>query len=97
MDVIRAETTLVDLAVELNLPMAALDKLSKGVKRMFPDSKIAKEFSCARSKGTAIVREIAAKTTVSLAERMLVQPFTVSTDGNNDRWGKVISLGCEDN
>ena len=28
MDVIRAETILVDLTFELNLPMAALDKLS---------------------------------------------------------------------
>lgn len=86
-EVIRAETMLVDLTVELNMPMAALDKLSVAVKKMFPDSKIAKEFSCARSKGTAIVKEMGAMTTMSLAERMKLQPFTLSTDGSNDKGG----------
>ena len=61
LDVIRAETMMVDLAVELNLPFSSLDSLSKAVKKMFPDSKIAKDFHCGRSKGTAILRENAAK------------------------------------
>ncbi|KAK7504777.1 hypothetical protein BaRGS_00003805 [Batillaria attramentaria] len=89
-DVIRAETMMVDLVVELNLPMAALDRLSKGVKLMFPDSDIAKQFQCARSKGTAIVKEMAAQTTLGLAERMKKQPFTISTDGSNDKGGQKL-------
>lgn len=90
MDVIRSETLMVELAVELNLPMAAMDKISKGVKKAFPDSIIAKNFQCARSKSTAIVKEIAAKTTLSLAERMKTLPFTISTDGSNDKGGATL-------
>lgn len=52
---------------------------------MFPDSKIATNFKCGRSKGTAIAKEIAAKTTLDLADRMKRLPFTISTDGSNDR------------
>jgi len=66
-DVIRAEVMMVDLAVELNLPMAALDKVTKAVKIMFKDSEIAKKFQCGRSKGTAITKEIAAQTSLNLA------------------------------
>ena len=51
---------------------------------MFKDSDIAKNFQCARSKGTAIVKEISAKATLSLGERISLQPFTFSTDGSND-------------
>ncbi|KAK0050591.1 hypothetical protein Bpfe_019928 [Biomphalaria pfeifferi] len=82
-DVIKAEVMLVDLVTELNLPLATLDKFTKAFKLMFKDD-IAKDFQCGRSKGTAIVKEIAAKTTLSLAERMKMYPFTISTDGSND-------------
>ena len=57
MDVFSAK---VDLVIDLNLPMSSLDKLSKGMKKMFHDSKIGKSFQCARSKGTAIVKEMSA-------------------------------------
>ena len=77
--VIRAEVMMTDLVVELNLPLAAMDKFNKAVKVMFPDSKIVKGFQCARSKTTAIVKEIAAQTTLTLAERMKNAPFTIST------------------
>ena len=83
-DVIAAEVAMVDLVVELNLPLSTLDKINKVVKKVFKDSDIAKNFQCARSKGTAIVKEISAKATLSLGERISRQPFTVSTDGSND-------------
>ena len=56
MDVFSAKVKMVDLVIHLNLPMSSLDldKLSKGMKKMFHDSKIGKSFQCARSKGTAI-------------------------------------------
>jgi hypothetical protein len=83
-DVIRAEVMLVDIITELSLPISTLDTFSKVFKIMFSDSDIAKQFHCGRSKGTAIVKEIAANTTLKLAERMRNCPFTVSTDISND-------------
>ena len=81
---IAAEVAMVDLVVELYLPLSTLDKINKVVKKVFKDSDIAKNFQCARSKGTSIVKEISAKATLSLGERISRQPFTVSTDGSND-------------
>ena len=49
----------------MNLLVA--DKLNKAIKIIFPDLTIAKNV---RSKGTAVTKEIAAKTTFSLAEIM---------------------------
>jgi hypothetical protein len=83
-ETIKAETMLVDLVVELNLPMASLDKLNKYIKTTFKDSTIAKNFQCARSKGTAIAKEIAATRSLELAHRMKTSCFTISTDGSND-------------
>ena len=60
MDVFSAKVKMVDLVIDLNLPMSSLDKLSKGMKKMFHDSKIGKPFQCARSKGTAIAKEMSA-------------------------------------
>ncbi len=45
---------------------------------------IAKQFQCIRSKGTAIVKEVAANTTLKLAEIIWNCPFTVSTNGSNN-------------
>ena len=44
LDVTKAEVTMVDLCVELNLPMSSLDKFTKTFKKIFHDSKIAKNF-----------------------------------------------------
>ena len=60
MDVFSAKVKMVDLVIDLNLPMLSLDKLRKGIKKMFHDSKIGKSFQCARSKGTAIAKEMSA-------------------------------------
>ena len=60
MDVFSAKGKMVDLVIDLNLPMSSLDKLSKSMKKMFHDSNIGKSFECARSKGTAIAKEMSA-------------------------------------
>ena len=60
MDVFSAKVKMVDLVIDLNLPILSLDKLSKGMKKMFHDSKIGKSFQCARSKGTVIAKEMSA-------------------------------------
>ena len=60
MDVFSTKVKMVDLVIDLNLPMSSQDKLSKGMKKMFHDSKIGKSFQCARSKATAIAKEMSA-------------------------------------
>ena len=60
MDVFSAKVKMVDSVIDLNLPMSSLDKLSKGMKKMFHELKIGKSFQCARSKGTAIAKEMSA-------------------------------------
>lgn len=57
-NVTKAETIMMDLITQLNLPIAAADKFTKAFKVMFPDSDIAKKFQCGRSKGTAIIKEL---------------------------------------
>lgn len=89
-DVIRAEVMLVEIITELNLPFTALDTFTKACKVMFKDSKIAQKLQCGRSKGTAIIKEIAAKETLRQADRLRLQPFTLSTDGSNDSGSKKL-------
>ena len=60
MDVFSAKVKMVNLVIDLDLPMSSLDKLSKGMKKMFHDSKTGKSFQCARSKGTAFAKEMSA-------------------------------------
>ena len=45
-DVIRSETLFTNFVAEHNLPFAVADHLTRLGKQMFPDSKIAKTFSC---------------------------------------------------
>jgi len=48
--VIHAETLFQGFVTEHNLPLAINDHFSKLTRRMFPDSEIAKQYSCARTK-----------------------------------------------
>ena len=68
--VIRAEVMMTDLVVELNLPLAAMDKFNKAVSHV-SGLENRERFQCARSKTTAIVKEIAAQTTLTLAEQIV--------------------------
>ncbi|RUS75883.1 hypothetical protein EGW08_016342 [Elysia chlorotica] len=82
--VIRAEVIMTALVAELNLSFASMDTLTKAFKRMFTDSKIAQEFSCARTKSTAIAKDIAKIHQQKLFKRIVSTPFTISTDGSYD-------------
>ena len=55
-DVIRSETLFTNFVAERNLPFAVADNFIRLwlCKQMFPDSKIAKTFSCGRTKTTMI-------------------------------------------
>ena len=60
-DVIRAETLWTEYVIEHNMPFVSSDDFTDVVKKMFPDSKIASQFSCRRTKTTAIARTLGKK------------------------------------
>lgn len=88
----KAEASLVDLIVKKNLPMAVADDITKFVTSSFPDSEIAKKFSCGRTKASAIANHLATGVKSNLIERMRNQPFTMSTDGSNDSDSKLFPI-----
>ena len=52
---------------------------------MFSDSAIAKKYSCARTKTTAVLNgAMAPEMILSLVETMKVEPFSLNVDGSND-------------
>ena len=66
-----------DMVIESNLPLSVMDKFTKVVKIVFPDSEIAKKIHCGRSKASCLVKESAAIHVVQLTDRMKAGPFTV--------------------
>ena len=91
-DTTRAEVMLVELIAQLNLSINSADAFTEAFKTMFPDSKIAQAFSCARTKTTAIIKDIAKVHKDSLLERMKTSPFSLSTDGSNDSNSKLYPI-----
>ncbi len=57
-----AEVYFVSFIAEHNLPFLTADHFIKLCKKMFPDSNIAQEFACRRTKTTAIVKYALAPT-----------------------------------
>jgi hypothetical protein len=80
-----AETLFANYLVEHNLPFSVSDYFTKLCKKMFPDSKIAENFSCGRTKSTQIVKRAIAP---SLDEQVVLacrsKPFTILCDESND-------------
>ena len=76
---------LTETLVKLNMPLLAADTLKKVVKVTFPDSAIAKNYSCARNKTTEIVNHLATSKKMALKETIPNGPFCLSTDGSNDQ------------
>ena len=88
MDIItrKAEIKLTGFLAEHNLPIAAADHLSSLIKECFPDSKIARSYSCARTKSSCILNgAIYPDLQQSLIDEMKVSVFSLSTDGSNDQ------------
>ena len=83
-DVTKAELLFTGFILEHNLPIAAADHAGPLFKKMFPDSKIASKYSCARTKTTAILGELSEQTSNSIAEKARSGPFSLATDGSND-------------
>ena len=71
---------------EHNLPFLAADHFNKLCKVMFPDSKIAQEFACGRTKTTAIVKyALAPVFNNKVVQSCCSSPFTLLCDGGNDQ------------
>ena len=71
-----------------NLPFLASDHANKLFPKMFPDSELAKQFSCGRTKTTAIVKEGLAPHFLNKVTRELTNPFSILMDESNDKTDK---------
>ena len=82
---VRAEVLHTNFMAHHNMSFLTAEHLSPLYSNMFPDSKIAKNFNCSRTKTTAILNEAmrpALKCT--LVEYMKEQPFALVNDGTSD-------------
>ena len=70
MAVTKAETIMSWMLAEINIPMNTADTFTRAVKVMFPDSEIARNFQCDRSKSTALVKELSRSTREDLLASM---------------------------
>ena len=87
MQAARAEAILCNMLVEHNLPFLLMDHLPGLLSHAFPDSKIAKEVKCARTKSTAVVKHAIApaihNTMISMVN--LLPAFSLLMDESTDR------------
>ena len=82
---IRAEVKVATLMTENNIPLAFANQLNRLFLKIFPDSKIAKQYSSAATKTTGMINGAIAphflKETVDIMKK---EPFSLLTDGSND-------------
>ena len=72
-----------------NITFLASDHATKLFSKIFPDSAIAKKFSCSRTKITTIVKKaLAPHFTQRVIESMSSGPFSLMMDESNDRRDK---------
>ena len=91
-DVIRAETLFAHFLVEHNISIAASDHAGPLFRAMFPDSNIAKDYSCARTKTTCIIQECSASAREEVASKMRNGPFIIGTDGSQEGSEKLFPI-----
>nr|XP_042896620.1 uncharacterized protein LOC122269097 [Parasteatoda tepidariorum] len=89
---IRAEALFTSFIVEHNIPINVADHVGPLMRNMFPDSKIAKEYSCARTKTTAIVGEMARSNKLEITNLLKSNVFSISTDGSNKGDSKLFPI-----
>ena len=72
--------------MEHNLPLALNEHFSKLVTRMFPDSEIARQYACGRTKATHITCTIAGQSVDRIKQNVGRNDlmFTLATDGSSD-------------
>ena len=83
---IEAEVRWATFVAKHNISFLSSDHATKLFSKMFPDSEIAKKFSCARTKTTAIVKKaLAPHFTQRVIESMSSSPFSLLMDESNDK------------
>ena len=86
--VINAELLFQGMVIEHNLPLALNDHYSKLVSRMFPDSEIARQYACGRTKATHIAYSVASHSVDGLKKA----PYSLATDGGSDEEDKFFPV-----
>ena len=86
----NAELLFVNFLVEHNLPIAIADHSGDLFRKMFPDSEIASQFKCGRTKARKLVGAIAKEKTEEITESLRERPFSLSTDGSNDKGAEQL-------
>ena len=87
--VCHAELCFTRFVAEHNLPFAVADHFNALVPIIFPDSNIAAEFACARTKTAALITHaLAPAANEPVVSFLTKQPFTVLCDGGNDNFEK---------
>ena len=83
--VLNAEVKVTNFIVQHNLPIATADHLGHLFKNIFPDSKIASSYSCAKTKTFAILNEALAPDCHNyIVEHCKTHAYSVGHDGSND-------------
>ena len=86
--VIEAETRWATFTAKHNIAFLASDHATMLFHKMFPDSEIARKFSCGRTKTTAIVKEALAPHYLHKTISNMSNPFSVMMDESNDKTDK---------
>ena len=96
--VTEAEIKFTHFLVEHNCPLAAANHAGKLFRSMFLSSskhspqEIIQNYACARTKTTAIVKELANQETVSLTALLKSGPYSIATDASNDKSDKLFPI-----
>ncbi|KAJ8028967.1 hypothetical protein HOLleu_28235 [Holothuria leucospilota] len=91
-NVTKAELLMQGFVIEHNLPIAVCDHFTKLVKNMFPDSRIAKDFSASRTKSTHLIYEIAETSCESICKQLEKKWYSLATDGSSDEEDKFFPV-----
>ena len=90
--VINANCLFSAVLLKHHLPLSASDHAALLFKKMFSDSQIAKKYSCARMKTTAIVKKMANHSKTDIINLLKLTPFAIATDGSNNEEAKFYSI-----
>ncbi|KAK1903977.1 6-phosphogluconate dehydrogenase decarboxylating [Dissostichus eleginoides] len=92
--VINAELLFQGMVIEHNLPLALNDHYSKLVSRMSPDSEIARQYACGRTKATHIAYSVASHSVDRLKKAVGLKkaPYSLATDGSSDEEDKFFPV-----
>lgn len=83
-----AEVLFSNFIIEHNLPFSVSDHAAP----MFPDSDIAKQYPCRRTKTAAIVNCIGKNASETISESLRNASFALSTDGSNDKDSQLYPI-----